>query len=89
MVNYCTNQSDNDNVSSQFSASGPIYFGKPKLPLSKQSAFFKLPGNVFELIGDYLEEKLPLIIFTNRVTFKVSLEYQVSTYDSYLCQARH
>lgn len=57
--------------------------------MSKYSAFYKLPGHIFEMIGIYLDEKLPLIIFTNRVTFKVSLEYQLNNYDGYLNQARY
>ena len=46
-----------------------------------KSSFLKFPGEVLALIGDYLNEKLPVFIFTNRITFKVSLHYQIEYYE--------
>ena len=46
-----------------------------------KSTFIKLPGEVYALLGDFLNEKLPLFIFTNRLTFKVSLHYQIGYYE--------
>jgi hypothetical protein len=46
-----------------------------------------LPGNVYSLLGEFLGEKLPLIIFTNRTSFKVSLNHQLKVYDLYIEQA--
>jgi hypothetical protein len=48
---------------------------------SYKSLLLKLPGEVLALIGDYLNEKLPLLIFTNRLTFKVSMHYQIGYYE--------
>ena len=57
-------------------------------PVSKpKSKIYNLPGEVYQLIGDYLGEKLPLIIFTNRLSFKTSLDFQSSLYDTYISQA--
>jgi hypothetical protein len=38
-----------------------------------KSSFLKLPGEILSTIGDYLNEKLPIFIFTNRISFKISL----------------
>lgn len=43
--------------------------------------FLKLPGEALAIIGEFLNEKLPLFIFTNRITFKVSLQYQIGYYE--------
>ena len=40
-----------------------------------------MPGNFYNLIGEFLGEKLPMIIFTNKVSFKVSLSYQIEYYE--------
>jgi hypothetical protein len=41
--------------------------------VATKPGFLKLPGEALALVGEYLNEKLPLFIFTNRITFKVSL----------------
>lgn len=46
-----------------------------------KALFIRFPGEVLALIGDLLNEKLPLFIFTNRVTFKVSLHFQIGYYE--------
>ena len=46
-----------------------------------------MPGIVFSLLGEFLGEKLPLVIFTNRQSFKNSLDYQIELYAHYLQQA--
>jgi hypothetical protein len=33
------------------------------------------------LLGDFLNEKLPLFIFTNRISFKMCLHYQIGYYE--------
>lgn len=48
----------------------------------------QFPGHVYGMIGEYLSEKLPLIIFTNRTSFEVCLTYQITSYQQYLEQAR-
>lgn len=40
---------------------------------ANRTVFLKLPGEVLALIGEFLNEKLPIFIFTNRITFKISL----------------
>ena len=47
-----------------------------------------MPGKVYYLIGEFLGEKLPLLVFTNRTSFKVCLTYQINVYNGYLEQAR-
>ena len=42
---------------------------------ASKSGFLRLPGAVLSLLGDFLNEKLPLFLFTNRITFKVALQY--------------
>mmetsp|Transcript_44104 Transcript_44104/g.42798 ORF Transcript_44104/g.42798 Transcript_44104/m.42798 type:complete len:124 (-) Transcript_44104:527-898(-) len=39
-----------------------------------KSNFLKLPGEVLGIIGDYLNQKLPIFIFTNRISFKIFLQ---------------
>eukprot|EP00347_Sterkiella_histriomuscorum_P008793 403343729 len=46
-----------------------------------RTGFLKLPGPILALLGDFLNEKLPLFIFTNRISFKVSLQYQIEHYE--------
>lgn len=46
-----------------------------------------MPGVFYSLLGEFLGEKLPLIIFTNRDSFKVSLDYQLEMYTLYINQA--
>ena len=46
-----------------------------------------MPGVFYSLLGEFLGEKLPLIIFTNRDSFKVSLDYQLEMYTMYINQA--
>jgi hypothetical protein len=48
---------------------------------AKKSLFLKLPGDILSLLGDFLNEKLPLFIFTNRISFKMSLHYQIGYYE--------
>lgn len=45
-----------------------------------------LPGICFKIMGEFLQEKLPLIIFTNRVSFRTSLSFQIEEYDVCLSQ---
>jgi hypothetical protein len=40
-----------------------------------------MPGEVLSLIGEFLNEKLPIFIFTNRISFKISLQYQIEHYE--------
>lgn len=56
---------------------------KPSTQSSKQpkSLFLKFPGELLALIGDFLNEKLPLFIFTNKITFKMCLHYQIGYYE--------
>lgn len=58
--------------------------------VNSRSSFLlkQFPGHVYGMIGDYLCEKLPLIIFTNRTSFTVCLTYQIESYQNYLAQAR-
>lgn len=43
-----------------------------------------MPGVAFSLMGEYLGVKLPLIVFTNRISFKVCLDYQLDQYTDYI-----
>ena len=43
--------------------------------------FLKLPGEVLSLIGEYLNQKLPIFIFSNRISFKIYLQYQIEYYE--------
>jgi hypothetical protein len=47
----------------------------------------ELPGICYKLIGAFLNERLPLIIFTSRSAFKLSLQYQISEYEDCRQQA--
>ena len=40
-----------------------------------------MPGPFYQMIGEMLGEKLPLLIFTNRTSFTVSLDCMVSSYE--------
>ena len=42
----------------------------------------KMPGIFYRLIGEFIGEKLPVIIFTSRVSFKVSLAHQIEYYEN-------
>lgn len=48
---------------------------------ASKSSFLKLPGEILCLLGDYLNEKLPIFIFTNRISFKISLQWQIEHYE--------
>ena len=56
---------------------------------NKQKLLVRLPGYIYKLLGDFLGEKLPLILFTNRVSFKISLSYQIQEYEQYGKQAQY
>jgi hypothetical protein len=48
------------------------------MELPKQASMITvkdMPGIFYSLLGEYLSEKLPLIIFTNRASFKISLDF--------------
>ena len=40
-----------------------------------RNSWSTLPGVCYKIIGEFLQEKLPLIIFTNKASFKTSLTY--------------
>lgn len=46
-----------------------------------------LPGVAYAMIGEYLGEKLSLVVLTNRTSFKVCLDYQLNQYTRYIRQA--
>lgn len=46
----------------------------------------QMPGAFYQTLSELLGEKLPLIIFTNRQSFKVSLDAMISCYAN--CQAQ-
>jgi hypothetical protein len=48
---------------------------------TNKTSFLKMPGEVLSLIGEFLNEKLPIFIFTNRISFKISLQYQIEHYE--------
>ena len=58
--------------------------------LSQRSAVAELlkqmPGIFYQLVSELLGEKLPLIIFTNRQSFKVSLDTMITCYAN--CQVQ-
>ena len=41
----------------------------------------KLPGVFYRLIGEFLGEKLPTILFTCRICFKMSISFQIEFYE--------
>jgi len=42
---------------------------------NKRNLMIRLPGSIYRILGDFLGERLPLILFTNRISFKISLAY--------------
>ena len=40
-----------------------------------------MKGEVLELIGEYLDERLPTFIFTNRISFKTAFQYKIDIYE--------
>lgn len=53
-----------------------------KYNINKGKVLTKLPGVFYRMVGEFLGEKLPLIIFTNRISFKVSLSHQIEFYEN-------
>jgi hypothetical protein len=53
-----------------------------KYSSNKGKLLTKLSGIFYSLVGEYLGEKLPMIIFTNRISFKVSLIHQIEFYEN-------
>ena len=47
----------------------------------------RIPGAAYQLVGEYLDERLPLIIFTNRLSYKICLAYQIAEYEQLRLQA--
>ena len=47
----------------------------------------RIPGEAYQLIGEFLDERLPLIIFTNRLSYKICLAYQIAEYEQLRLQA--
>jgi len=41
---------------------------------TKKNAFIQLPGEILVEVADMLGERLPLFMFTNRISFKVTLQ---------------
>lgn len=64
--------------------------GEGEAFLMKKSAAVELmrqmPGVFYQMVSELLGEKLPLIIFTNRHSFKVSLDTMIARYAN--CQAQ-
>lgn len=48
---------------------------------TNKTIFVKLPGDALSLIGDYLNQKLPIFIFTNRISFKIFLQHSIEFYE--------
>lgn len=46
-----------------------------------RTSFLKLSGDMLAMVGDYLNEKLPVFIFTNRITFKIFMQCQIQSYE--------
>jgi hypothetical protein len=42
----------------------------------------RMPGLFYRYIGEFLGEKLPLIIFSCRISFKIALCHQIEFYDN-------
>ena len=55
---------------------------------NKRNLMIRLPGSIYRLLGDFLGERLPLILFTNRISFKISLAYQIQEYEQSCQQAQ-
>mgnify|MGYP006125739941 FL=1 len=68
-----------------------IQFSKPAQVSikNKQNIVIKMPGIFYKLVGDFMSEKLPLMIFTNRTSFKMSLAYQIEEYECFRQHALH
>ena len=41
----------------------------------------QLKGEILELVGEFLDERLPTFIFTNRISFKTSFQYKIDIYE--------
>lgn len=48
---------------------------------NKGKTLVKMPGVFYRLVGEFLSEKLPMIIFTSRVSFKIALVHQIEYYE--------
>jgi hypothetical protein len=44
---------------------------------AKRSLLCEMPGIFYKLVGDFLDERNPRIMRTNRVSFRVGLNYQI------------
>jgi len=53
-----------------------------KTTSNKGKILTKLSGIFYSLVGEFLGEKLPMILFTNRISFKVSLIHQIEFYEN-------
>ncbi len=48
---------------------------------ANRTFFLKLGGEPLTLIAEYLNQKLPIFIFTNRISFKIYLQHQIEFYE--------
>lgn len=53
-----------------------------KYSSNKGKILTKLSGIFYSLVGEFLGEKLPMILFTNRISFKISLIHQIEFYEN-------
>ena len=53
-----------------------------KYNTNKGKLLTKLPGIFYRIVGEFINEKLPLVIFTNRVSFKIALAHQIEFYEN-------
>jgi len=50
--------------------------------MNQGKLFTKLPGIFYRLVGEFLGEKLPMVIYTNRISFKISMAHQIEYYEN-------
>ena len=53
----------------------------PPQQKNKHNMLTKLPGIFYRFVGDFVGEKLPIVIFTNRISFKMALSHQIEFYE--------
>jgi hypothetical protein len=53
-----------------------------KFKANKHKSLIRMPGVFYRLVGEYVGEKLPAIIFTNRISFKIALSHQIEFYEN-------
>lgn len=65
---------DSDNICLPLQYEQKIIMNNSVKQRAINTIFLQIPGEVLAIIGDFLDQKLPIFIFTNRISFKIFLQ---------------